>query len=611
VDGDLKLAADLLQAGKLPEAELALVRAEGRVAGGGPSDLRERVRQMRTSLTLVGRLDRIRLNRATVVDGKFDAVSAEVAYALLFQEQGLAVERDDPAAAAARLHDSPVRGQLLAALDDWAVCTAKPARRQWLLDVARRTDPAAWAARFRDPAIWGDRAALERLAREANVAELSPQVLVALGHALGRTGADPVPLWTAAQQHHPGDFWLNFQLGNRLTASRPDDALAYYRAALAVRPDTCAVYTNLGNVLEARGRVDEALEANRRAVALEPQEAKCHYNLGNALKRKGRLDEAVTQFRRAIALDPKHARAHNNLGNALSDLGRLDEAVQAYHHAIALDRNDAKAHYNLGFLLYGQGRVDDAVREYGLAVTLNPRYAMAHGALGQARLRQGRFAEARDASRRALELLPPNHALRKLVTHNLRQSERLLAMGEALPALLGGQAEPADPADRLVLARWCHELKDLPATAARLYAAAFADQPQWADDLREGHRYAAACAAARAGAGRGQDAGPLSEAERARLRGQALAWLRADLAAWGKAMGKPSPQTRTSVRQTLQAWRKEPKLAGLRDEAALTTLPASEQEAWRQLWADADALLQRSQATTPPPAAGASRPGPS
>jgi hypothetical protein len=47
-----------------------------------------------------------------------------------------------------------------------------------------------------------------------------------------------VPLLSAAQARYPQDFWLNFELGWALCESRRfGDALGFYRAALALRPE--------------------------------------------------------------------------------------------------------------------------------------------------------------------------------------------------------------------------------------------------------------------------------------------------------------------------------------------------------------------------------------
>jgi hypothetical protein len=81
-----------------------------------------------------------------------------------------------------------------------------------------------------------------------------------------------------------------------------------------------------------------------------------------------------------------------------------------------------------------------------------------------------------------------------------------------------------------------------------------------------------------------------------RWRKQALAWLQADLKAWTRLLKKATPQTRACVQQTLQQWKKDPDLAGVRERAALRKLPAEERQAWTKLWAEVDVLLKRAQA---------------
>jgi hypothetical protein len=130
--------------------------------------------------------------------------------------------------------------------------------------------------------------------------------------------------------------------------------------------------------------------------------------------------------------------------------------------------------------------------------------------------------------------------------------------------------------------------------AAGLFAAALGADPKLADDLRAGHRYAAARAAVAAG-GHGEEAAKPDEQERARLRKQARDWLRADLAAWATVLEKGPPQARPVVQRTLGHWRQDPDLGGLRDKAELARLPEAERRACRDLWAEVDALLRRTQ----------------
>jgi serine/threonine-protein kinase len=154
-----------------------------------------------------------------------------------------------------------------------------------------------------------------------------------------------------------------------------------------------------------------------------------------------------------------------------------------------------------------------------------------------------------------------------------------------LPAILKGDARPAGAAECLELADLCrHPARRLHAAAARFYADAFAAQPRQADDLRRQYRYGAACSAARAAAGQGRDAKGLDDAERARWRRQALAWLRADLALYARLAQRGDAKARAAVRQRLAHWLKDPDLAAVRDQEALGRLPRGERAEWHHLW---------------------------
>jgi hypothetical protein len=163
-----------------------------------------------------------------------------------------------------------------------------------------------------------------------------------------------------------------------------------------------------------------------------------------------------------------------------------------------------------------------------------------------------------------------------------------------LPAVLRGEEKPRDNAERLAFAQVAYDQKKF-AGATRLWAEALASDPKLRDDRRTGHRYNAACAAALAAAGQGKEEPPLDAAAKGKLRGQALDWLRAELTAWGKFLESGPPQARPVIVQVLSHWQKDTDLAGIRDKEAMAKLPAEEQKAFTQLWADVAAMLERAQ----------------
>jgi tetratricopeptide (TPR) repeat protein/tRNA A-37 threonylcarbamoyl transferase component Bud32 len=452
-----------------------------------------------------------------------------------------------------------------------------------------------------------------------------------LGNALAAKGQvdEAIREYRAAIALDPKGALPHYNLGNALMdKSKVDEAIREYRAAIALDPKDAKAHYSLGNALRAKRQVDEAIREYRAAIALDPKDRRTHNNLGNALRAKGQVDEAIHEFRAAIALDPKDAPPHNNLGNALYDKGQVDEAIREFRAAIELDPRFAPPHFNLGLALYDKGQVDEAIREFRAAITLDPKgafphfklgnvllvrrqveeairefraaialdpnYAQAHCNLGLVLLHEkGQFAEALALLKRGHELGTKQPGWKIPSEQWLRQAEQLADLDRRAADVLKGEVKARNPSELLKLGGFCLTQKKAPAAAARLYADAFQAEPELADDLQAGDRYAAARAAALAGCGKGRDAADLDEPGRAGWRNQALAWLRADLKAWAKQLDGADADGRAEVRTALQGWQRDPDLAGLRDAAALEKLSEAERAAWNGFWKEVSSLLEK------------------
>jgi tetratricopeptide (TPR) repeat protein len=157
-------------------------------------------------------------------------------------------------------------------------------------------------------------------------------------------------------------------------------------------------------------------------------------------------------------------------------------------------------------------------------------------------------------------------------------------LAKKYPAIVQGKEKPANNGERLEVAQIAYDRKQF-AAATGLWAEALATEP-WLGDDRQAHlRYLAARAAALALAGQGKDEPPPGDAAKAKLRRQALGWLKTELTAWQKLFESGPPQDRPAILQTLSNWRQDPDLAGSRDKAALAKLPAEERKEWQALWA--------------------------
>src|SRR5688500_9416696 len=163
----------------------------------------------------------------------------------------------DAAAWSAQVRESDIRAALIAALDDWCFCaqTVDHDRHVWLLEVTRAADPdpTGWRDRVRDPQTWRDPSALAELTKEPFFAEQSVPLLVALGERLLDAGSDVVAFFRRLQQEHPGDFWINLNLGLALKLKSPRAAVRYFQSAVAVRPEAATAHVHLGTVLSQTG----------------------------------------------------------------------------------------------------------------------------------------------------------------------------------------------------------------------------------------------------------------------------------------------------------------------------------------------------------------------
>jgi hypothetical protein len=79
-------------------------------------------------------------------------------------------------------------------------------------------------------------------------------------------------------------------------------------------------------------------------------------------------------------------------------------------------------------------------------------------------------------------------------------------------------------------------------------------EPDWivstALEKERNRRYNATCAAALAGCGQGLDTDKIDAMARGRLRRQALDWLRADMSAWDRLLGKEPDKVRQVMCRT-------------------------------------------------------------
>jgi tetratricopeptide (TPR) repeat protein len=535
----------------------------------------------------------------------WDPKRSDADYAAAFRAFGIDPDELDPGEAGRRLARRSEPVELASYLDDWAE-TRRKARAEkddptWrrLLASAQAADRHPWREALRDQIGGTDLAVLRRLADdEKELAAQSPTSLRLLAMGLigrgDRQRAERV--LRCAWRLDPGDFWVNYDLAEvhkiKDHYTKPEDAIRFGSAAVAIRPRSFTAHNSLGIALKDAKKLDEAAAEFRAALQLKPDHAYARNNLGNILAEQGKFEEATVEFREALRLQPDFASPHDGLGNALCDLGKPAEAVAEYREALRLKPDFALTYSNLSYAMRVQGKFDEAIAAARAALRLRADLPEAQYSLALALRSQGQLTEAVAEMRKARDLARNAPDLEPRVSRALAETERQASLAARLPAILAGQIKPGDVAETLDIAQICYR-KGLLGASAWFWAKAFRTAPKLADDMQSHRRYDAACAAALAGCGQGKDRPPLDDACRARWRQQALEWLEADLGAWTKTLESSPPRSRPLIARTLLHWKTDPDLAGLRDPATLAKFPEDQQKACRALWDQVEALLAK------------------
>ncbi|MCY3590927.1 MAG: tetratricopeptide repeat protein [Acidobacteria bacterium] len=255
---------------------------------------------------------------------------------------------------------------------------------------------------------------------------LLPMALLACG-----PGPDEPPASPAEPTiPHPELAELDPPLARELEARRAglDALLADQEASIA---DQAQAFGSLGRLYQAHRLLEPALACYREAHALDPESFAWAYYLGVLAAGAGDIETARPAFRRALELRADDAPTLVRLADLELEHGQVDEAELLYVRAAVVDDSAAVA-YGMGRVAEERGEYAEAIAQFQRALTLQPRASVIHYNLGQAYRELGEFDRAEEALARS----GPNRvAMADPLMHELTT----LAIG-ALPHLDRGHA---------------------------------------------------------------------------------------------------------------------------------------------------------------------------
>lgn len=394
-----------------------------------PADLTRRVREAEMEIAWANELDRIRLEKSTLirhdnhVNDRFehstkdwrprnisihrldanDAI-ADREYFAVFTSAGFASNDDTSEKVAGQIRASRIRSHWRDALDDWAALTKDIGRRERLLQIARRIDPADVNNALRRAELWDDVDELLNVASTIDLSTISPRLLAALASRLSFDDRGLAPLLRQASARHPQDFTLHHVLAAATIQSDPAESRGHAQAAIALRPDAAVAYNTLGIAYQGLQRPHDAIVAFSQAIRLNPDDADAYTNQGTAFYDAGELPNAIESHLQAVRLSPTLDQAWKNLSIAYTTSKDFESALHAINKAIALQPDDPSFHSQLGNVYAEQGQFGPAIAAYNDAISRSPDFAMGYYNLGVACVGDRRVAEAIVAYEKAIAL---------------------------------------------------------------------------------------------------------------------------------------------------------------------------------------------------------------
>jgi Tfp pilus assembly protein PilF len=140
--------------------------------------------------------------------------------------------------------------------------------------------------------------------------------------------------------------------------------------ALRLNDSLWQAHALLGIILDAEKNHFEAEKEYLKALAIQPDSAAVYNDLGVSLYLNGSFDKAAEAFLKAFNIDPENRRICNNLGLALYRLGNAGGALEAFKRG----SGEAAAYNNVGYLQMKDKQYNNALAALEKAIEANPSY---------------------------------------------------------------------------------------------------------------------------------------------------------------------------------------------------------------------------------------------
>lgn len=159
------------------------------------------------------------------------------------------------------------------------------------------------------------------------------------------------------------DYQLALYLQRR---NRHKNAIEVLKKVIQADPAYVKAYNALGVSFDYLRDYNQAIHFYKLALAINSNLDYVYNNLGYSYLLYGKYDLAIEAFHKAISLNNRNKRYHNNLSLAYTQKGQFDLAFEQFKHA----GDEISANQKLARLLYQEGKYDLARKFNNKAIQL-------------------------------------------------------------------------------------------------------------------------------------------------------------------------------------------------------------------------------------------------
>lgn len=148
---------------------------------------------------------------------------------------------------------------------------------------------------------------------------------------------------------NPDYYDAYIQLGELHDSANTSLALAYYDAALRIKPRSTEALYHKAFLFQEMGKNDSAGVIYKTITGIDPNYTDAYFNVAYMNMQQKKWQQAIDGFRTVTQISD-HAGAYYNLGLCYEQIRDIPKAIEAYRHCLQVNKNHEEAALRLKIL---------------------------------------------------------------------------------------------------------------------------------------------------------------------------------------------------------------------------------------------------------------------